>query len=107
VKVAFHRLDASVGASGPHDFAVRRTALSSAAPLTSTASRLAFVTIASRPSKEAGRGEFVEMICPTGKAKYFFSYDWTGKISLICLKKFRFRRKCRGNQKLVITGLDV
>jgi hypothetical protein len=64
------------------------------------------VTIASRPSKEAGRGEFVEMICPTGKAKYFFSYDWTGKISLICLKKFRFRRKCRGNQKLVITGLD-
>jgi hypothetical protein len=32
-----------------------RQALSSAAPPTSTASRLAFVTIASRPSEEAGR----------------------------------------------------
>jgi hypothetical protein len=35
----FHKLDASVGASGPHDFAVRELALSSAAPLASTASR--------------------------------------------------------------------
>jgi hypothetical protein len=34
-----HRqLDASVGASGPHDFAVRKVALSSAAQLTSIAS---------------------------------------------------------------------
>jgi hypothetical protein len=93
VKVAFHRLDAGVEASGPHDFAVRRTALSSAAPPTSTASRLAFVTIASRPSEEAGRGELVKMICPTAKAKYFFSYDWTGSIRLIRFMKFGFRRK--------------
>jgi hypothetical protein len=42
-------LDASVGASGPHDFAVRKGALSSGAHLTSTASRPAFVTIASAP----------------------------------------------------------
>src|SRR3984957_7815434 len=34
-----HELDASVGASGPHDFAVRRIALSSAAPLASIASQ--------------------------------------------------------------------
>jgi hypothetical protein len=35
-----HRqLDASVGASGPHDFAVRKSAPSSAAPLASIASR--------------------------------------------------------------------
>jgi hypothetical protein len=53
-KVAFHRLDASVGASGPHDFAVRRSAPSSEAPPASTASRPAFVTIASRPSKGTG-----------------------------------------------------
>jgi hypothetical protein len=33
------KLDASVGASGPHDFAVRKVALSSAAPLASIASR--------------------------------------------------------------------
>jgi hypothetical protein len=50
VKIAFHQLDASVGASGPHDFAVRKIALSSAAPPASTASRPASVTIASRPS---------------------------------------------------------
>ena len=35
----FRQLDASVEAPGPHDFAVRKRALSSAAPLTSTASR--------------------------------------------------------------------
>jgi hypothetical protein len=48
------QLDASVGASGPHDFAVRRSAPSSEAPPASTASRPAFVTIASRPSKGTG-----------------------------------------------------
>jgi hypothetical protein len=46
----FRQLDASVGASGPHDFAVRKGALSSGAHLTSIASRPAFVTIANRPS---------------------------------------------------------
>src|SRR6266851_1574546 len=38
-KVLFRELDASVGASGPHDFSVRKLALSSAAPPASTASR--------------------------------------------------------------------
>src|SRR5256714_12503609 len=46
----FRRLDASVGASEPHDFAVRLTCCSSKAPSASTASRPAFVTIAIRPS---------------------------------------------------------
>jgi hypothetical protein len=44
------RLDAGVEASGPHDFAVRRTAPSSLAPPASTASRSAFATIMIRPS---------------------------------------------------------
>src|SRR5437764_2408742 len=44
------QLDASVGASGPHDFAVRLTCCSSKAPSASTASRPASVTIAIRPS---------------------------------------------------------
>ena len=48
------KLDASVGASGPHDFAVRRSALSSAAPHASIASRPTSVTIASRPSCRDG-----------------------------------------------------
>src|SRR3982075_4163632 len=39
-----HRLDAGVEASGPHGFAVRKLALSSAAPPASTASRPASVT---------------------------------------------------------------
>src|SRR4051794_34099696 len=44
------RLDASVGASGPHDFAVRSQHRSSFDTAASTASRPAFVTIAKRPS---------------------------------------------------------
>ena len=43
-------LNASVEASGPHDFAVRKLAPSSEAPPASTASRPASVTIAIRPS---------------------------------------------------------
>ena len=67
----FRQLDASVGASEPHDFAVRLTCCSSKAPSASTASRPAFVTIAIRPSVgrdgagyrfdlgKAGRGIFL------------------------------------------------
>jgi len=57
-KVASRQLDASVGASGPHDFAVRWSAPSSEAPPASTASRPAFVTIASRPSKGTGPNRY-------------------------------------------------
>ena len=51
------KLDISVGISGPHDFTVRRHAPSSEAQPASTASRLAFVTIAIRPSSETRRAE--------------------------------------------------
>jgi hypothetical protein len=44
------QLDAGVEASGPHDFAVRKSAPSSEAQPASIASRPAFVTIAIRPS---------------------------------------------------------
>jgi hypothetical protein len=50
----FRKLDASVGASGPHDFAVRQRTPSSEAPLASIASRPASVTIAIRPSSGVG-----------------------------------------------------
>jgi hypothetical protein len=49
------QFDASVGASGPHDFAVRKRAPSSEAPPASTASRPASVTIAIRPSRGTRR----------------------------------------------------
>jgi hypothetical protein len=35
------------------------------------------------------------MICPTAKVEYFFEQDWTDKISLICLNKFRFPRESK------------
>ena len=47
-------LDACTEASGPHGLAVRKPALSSGAPLTSTAARPAFVTFAKRPSSRTG-----------------------------------------------------
>ena len=40
----------------------------------------------------AGRGELVEMICPTGIAEYFCEKDWTTQISLNPQTKFDFTR---------------
>src|ERR1700676_1539240 len=76
------RLDASVGASGPHAFAVRASTVRLTVLPASTASRPASVTCAT-PLCGTGRGELVEMICPTGKAKYFCKGGWTAN-SLIC-----------------------
>jgi len=58
LRSCLRRLDASVGASGPHDFAVRWSAPSSEALPASTASRPAFVTIASRPSGGTGPNRY-------------------------------------------------
>src|SRR5579863_3589310 len=86
------QLDASVGASGPHDFAVRLTRHSSKAPRRPPHPAPNVDDVAQRPSSGTGRGELVEMICPTAKAKYFSREDWTGSISLIRFKKFAVRR---------------
>src|ERR1700686_3439489 len=68
-KVTFRELDTSVGVSGPHDFSVRKKALSSPALLASTASRPASVTIANRPS--VGRdGNGYRLIWFFGKSEY-------------------------------------
>src|SRR3954468_21205638 len=83
----FRQLDASVGASEPHDFAVRLTCCSSAAPSASTASRPAFVTIASRPSVERD-GALIILIWVKLEWKCFCKQDWTAQISLIRFKKF-------------------
>ena len=88
-------LDTSVGVSGPHDFAVRnnrpRAVDRSQAhhPPCNPAARKtlprpphphpASVTIAIRPSGGVGWRKFVEMICPTGEAKYFCKGDSTEK----------------------------
>ena len=76
-KTCFRELDASVEASGPHDFAVRIQRCSSKAPLASTASRPAFVTIASRPSVGRDGGGYKTDLGPAASTiseiqKYYF-----------------------------------
>ena len=56
----------------------------------SIASRPTFVTMANAPLIEAGWRGLVEMICPTGKAKYFLAKDWTVDSALIGFRKFGF-----------------
>jgi hypothetical protein len=52
------------------------------------------VTIAKRPSVQGGgTREVLKMICPTGRAKYFYLKDWTDSISLIGFDKFAVWRK--------------
>ena len=53
-KTCFRELDASVEASGPHDFSVRNKALSSEAPLASIASRPNVRDDGQRPSLGTG-----------------------------------------------------
>jgi hypothetical protein len=87
------RFSASQGAPGPHDFAVRAQHRSSV-----DAPRPSHPALNVRDDREApllssaGRGELVEMICPTGIAKYFCEKDWTGQIRLNCFEKFVFTR---------------
>jgi hypothetical protein len=80
--IVFRKLDASVGASGPHDFAVRISAARQAALLASTASRPASVTIASAPLRDETAGDIL-LIWVKREAEYFCKSDWTGK-SVIC-----------------------
>ena len=103
-------LDASVGASGPHDFAVRcnisrplavdrsqvfqlalpsRRAQNAAA---STASLPASVTIAIRPSV-GWDARVLDLIWGEWEREYFCKDDWTGGITLIRFNKFRCARK--------------
>ena len=73
---ASRELDASVGASGPHAFAVRLTRHSSKAHSASTASCPASVTISSRPSVGQD-GDGYRVICIFGKSEYFCKRGWT------------------------------
>jgi hypothetical protein len=81
------QFDTSIGASGPHDFAVRLTRHSSKAHPRPPHPASRFVTIAKRLYCRGGTGELVKMICPTRKAQYFSQTDWTAQITLIRLHK--------------------
>jgi hypothetical protein len=85
------KLDASVGASGPHDFAVRLPRVSSTARV--SVHRISLptsVTIAKRPSKGNEMAWDISVIWVNRERKYFCNQDWTTKITLIRLKKLAF-----------------
>src|SRR6476619_8449872 len=66
------KLSASIGAPGPHDFAVRDQLRSSSQAVTSTASHRAFVTCATPLSSgETGRGDSADL--PDGLSGIFFA----------------------------------
>ena len=79
-KLASRELDASVGASGPHDFAVRSQALRQRADCVHRIPYPTFVTIAIRPSSEDGTAVDVEVIWVRSEPEYFCAKGWT----LIC-----------------------
>ena len=73
-----HPLDASVEASGPHDFAVRvSTIRQERYPRPSHPALHVRDDRETPPLVEAGRRELVKMICPTGKAENFSCGIWT------------------------------
>jgi hypothetical protein len=73
VRRSLDELDASVGASGPHDFAVRNQHRSSFEAAASTASRPAFVTIAKRPSCRDGMERVCRDDLPDRQSGMFFT----------------------------------
>src|ERR1700676_5460736 len=74
----FRRLDASVGASGPHDFAVRISAARQrVATCVHRIPHPTFVTTAKRPSVWGGTGRDIHLICISEKQKYFFEEERT------------------------------
>jgi hypothetical protein len=75
-----YKLDASVGASGPHGFAVRISTLRLRAPIRPSHPAPTLVTIAKRPSYRDRTRESVELICPTAQAKYFCERGWTASL---------------------------
>src|SRR5665213_4073185 len=79
------QLDASVGASGPHDFAVRgaaRSPMRTPRPPHPAPS----VTISSRPLCDRTSKD-VELIWAGREPQYFCKQDWTAQITLIRHKK--------------------
>ena len=88
---SLHRLDTSVGVSGPHGFAVRISAVRQR--------RIRVHRIPARvrddretPLSSGGTARFIHLIWGFGKSEYFCGQGWTGQISLIQLRKFDFTR---------------
>src|ERR1700726_3064257 len=72
----FRKLDASVEASGPHDFTVRRPRFRQRRRLRPSHPVPTSVTIARFPSVGRAR-ESINLFLPNGEIKYFCGRDWT------------------------------
>jgi hypothetical protein len=72
-----HQLDASVGASGPHDFAVRKLRRSSARAAASIASRTNVRDDRETPLSWDGMAGDKPMIWVKSEAKIFLRESWT------------------------------
>src|SRR4029077_3106101 len=79
-KLSSQELSASVGAPGPHAFAVRFSALVSRHQSVHRIPLPTSVTIAIRPSCGGGTARTLRLIWVSEKAKYFFGRGWTGGI---------------------------
>jgi hypothetical protein len=86
------QLDASVEASGPHDFSVRQqnALVRSAACGHRIQPRVR--DDRDTPLEWGGRRRY-KVICGFGKPEYFFERGWTGRNRLIRLEKLDFTRK--------------
>jgi hypothetical protein len=89
------QLDASVGASGPHDFTVRVSTvrLRTFVHRRCRVHRIphpTFVTTAKRPSFGCGMAWVLKVFLPAGETNYFCEWDWTTQIRLNSLGKSRF-----------------
>ena len=92
------KLDASVGASGPHDFAVRELALSSKRRLRPPHLIPTFVTIAKRPFEWEETVRFIKLLLPNREANYFCKGVWTEQ-QVICPSGNRHRCSERENPR--------
>ena len=86
------KLDASVEASGPHDFAVRVSTVRQRCLRVHRIPCPTSVTIAKRPSVWDGMARVLKLIWVVGEAKYFSGNDWTTQITLIRFNKFACAR---------------
>src|SRR5215218_7582109 len=89
--VCLRKLDASVEASGPHDFAVRFQRCSSAAPSASIASRPASVTIAIRPFGGTRRRDYCGDL-RREETKIFFESGLDSQITDLRFAQLSLRR---------------
>jgi hypothetical protein len=71
------QLDTSVGASGPHDFAVRIKRRSSLSASASTASRPALMTLRNAPLWDRTVSDIL-LIWGKREVEYFCKWGWTG-----------------------------